>query len=265
MRGSELKEMDKYYTKPNAVRTCLSAINGQWNSFDLVIEPSAGDGAFLREIPHGNKIGIDIDPGAPGIIQADWLSYSPPRGYKKIAVVGNPPFGRSSAMSAAFIRYALSFPRVRMIAFVLPNVYNKHTRQKILPAGWRISKIIPLGKNPFTRDGADFHISSSFFVFEKSQGKDFRFNPDDHREAVDFSWGSRNDFDLFMFGAAPRKLTQAPTANNRGYYLKAKIPIDDLIQKIRAVDWRGNSCASGGVFWLTKSEVVAQYNARYGR
>ena len=41
--------------------------------------------------------------------------------------------------------------------------------------------------------------------------------------------------------------------------LSQKIPIEDLISRIKAVDWNGHSCANGGVYWLTKFEFLEQY------
>ena len=153
---------------------------------------------------------------------------------------------------------------LRGLLLSLPNVYNKHTRQRVVPPGWRISDIVHLGENAFTLGGRDFHIPSSFFVFEKGKGKDLRFDPAKHTQTKDFMWGTKDEFDLFMFGAAPKKVITNPTSNNRGYYLKAKIAVPKLARRIQSLNWRGNACASGGVFWLTKSEVIAQYNARYG-
>ena len=80
-------------------------------------------------------------------------------------------------------------------------------------------------------------------------------------EVEDFKFGSDKDYDLFVFGASPKKVICNPTPNNRGHFLKAKIDIDTLIAKIKAVNWKGNSCANGGVFWLTKTEFLDQYLA----
>lgn len=265
---AELRALDKYYTKASAVQTCLGAIAGKLQTCDLVVDPSAGDGAFADAICHNNKLAMDISPGGCGktpILRADWLAYSLPQKARRAAVVGNPPFGRGNKLSRAFLRRAFSFANVRMVAFVLPNVYNKHTQQRIVPKEWRISGIVPLGENPFTLGGRDFHLPCSFFVFEKGgAGCDLRFDPARHCESTDFCWGTKADFDLFVFGAAPRKITTTPVANNRGHYLKAKIAVPELARRIRAVNWRGNSSASGGVYWLTKSEFVCEYNARHG-
>ncbi len=259
---------DKYYTKKAAVRRCLDAVKNLPRSYDCVIDPAAGAGAFYDEIDRrlqhrGARIGLDIAPGNDGIIKQDWLDYEISAEYESVLVVGNPPFGRYNELSTLFIKHALSFPNVQTIAFVLPNVFKKHTRQKCLPAHWRILSITELGKNSFTLDGKDYHLPAGFFVFDKSAGKDLRTNPALYKETGDFAFGDKNDFDVFVFGAAPKKVITNPQPNNRGYYLKSKIPVEALRRKIKSVDWTGNSCANGGVYWLTKHEFLEQYIRRY--
>ena len=258
------KALDKYYTKKEVVTTCLEKIDELSHLYDLVVEPSAGNGAFYDEIRHSNKIGIDIAPCHNAIIKADWLDFNVADIYKKVLVVGNPPFGQYHKLSIAFIKHALSFQNVQTIAFILPNVYNKHTRQKILPLNWRICSITDIGRNAYTLDGKDYHVPTSFFVFDKSKGNDLRVNPDLYTETDDFEFGDKENFDVFIFGASPKKTTLAPKPNNRGHFLKAKIPVPDLVEKLEKVEWTGNSCANGGVYWLTKYELLNQYVKQYG-
>ncbi len=249
--------LDKFYTKQETVKLCLNAIDKLPHRYDCVIEPAAGDGAFYTHIAHRTKIGIDIDPQHPEIIKADWFHYTISDTYRQVLVVGNPPFGRYQKLSSSFITRALSFGNVQTIAFVLPNVYKKHTRQKILPTEWRIVSITDLGRDCFT------HVPASFFVFDRSEGRDLRVNPNAYTETSDFQFATKQDFDIFVFGAAPKRITKTPTPKNRGYFLKSKIPVEELIQKIRSVDWSGNSCANGGVYWLTKFEFLEQYIRSY--
>jgi len=252
------KVFDQYYTKKKVVKQCLNIVKRLPYSYDLIIEPSAGDGAFYDSI-EGNKIGIDIDSNHKEIIKQDWLDYKISDKYKTVLVIGNPPFGRYSKLSTLFIKHSLSFSNVQTIAFILPNVFRKHTRQKILPDNWRIRSITELGKDSFVFDGEDYHLPASFFVFDKSEGKDLRVNHNLYTETKDFTFGSKDDFDIFVFGASPTKVIKNPQPNNRGYYLKSKIPVDKLSRKIKNTKWTGNSCANGGVYWLTKYEFLKQY------
>ena len=251
--------LDQYFTKPATVRCCLSQL-GDLSRYDFVIEPSAGNGAFLDLIDHPNKVGLDIDPQHRDVIQADWFDYEIDDSARSVLVVGNPPYGRYHKLSSAFIRRAISFHNVETIAFILPNVYRKHTRQRIIPGYWRIASILDLGHNCFTLEGKDYHVPTSFFVLDRSMGPDLRvLHPSRVTGTRDFDFASSKDFDVFVFGAAPRRVITNPKPNNRGYYLKAKVPVQTLINRIKSVDWQGNSAANGGVYWLTKFEFVQQY------
>ncbi len=116
---------DKFYTKQKVVKSCLVEVNKLPYDYDCVIEPSAGDGAFFKNIQHANKIGIDIDPQHDGIIRGDWLNYNICGDHKCVLVIGNPPFGQYQKLSSKFISHAISFRNVQTIAFILPDVYRK--------------------------------------------------------------------------------------------------------------------------------------------
>jgi len=255
--------LDQYYTKDQVVQHCLKML-GTIEQYDLVIEPSAGAGAFLSSIDHPNKVGIDIDPQHKNIIKYDFLKFHIDQNYEKVLVFGNPPYGRYHKLSRAFIQHAMLFPNVHTIGFILPNVYRKHTRQRIIPLDWRIVSITDLGRDCFTIDGQDYHVPTSFFVFDKSHGKDLRVVPPKNIIGTkDFLFSDENDFDVFVFGASPKRVIFNPKPNNRGYFLKSLIPVDTLVGRIKSVNWKGNSCATGGVYWLTKYEFWHQYKSCY--
>ncbi len=216
------RSLDKFYTKQEVVKRCLDEITKLPYIYDCVIEPSAGDGAFYKNIEHDTKIGIDIEPQHDDIIKGDWFNYKISNQYERVLVIGNPPFGQYQKLSSKFISHAISFRNVQTIAFILPDVYRKHTRQKILPNNWRIVSITELGRDCFTLKGKAYHVPASFFIFDKSEGKDLRVNPNAYTETNDFKFSNKDDFDIFVFGASPKKITKTPTTNNRGYFLKSK-------------------------------------------
>ena len=51
-KGLKRNTIDKYYTKPNVVNNCIDLIKTHLNitKDDFIIEPSAGDGAFIPSI-----------------------------------------------------------------------------------------------------------------------------------------------------------------------------------------------------------------------
>lgn len=248
---------DEFYTRADVVIDCLAELD--LSSYDLVVEPSAGDGSFVNNINHKKIIAIDINPKNKKIKKQDYLKYTVPQQYKKVLVIGNPPFGIHHHLSDKFLERSFAFSNVWTVAFILPNTYKKHTRQKIIPSNYRIKAIRDIGKNAFIYKGDSYHVPCSFFVFDKSRGKDLRFNADDFKACNDFDFGDKDNFDFFVFGANPSKITDTPTANNRGYYVISKINIDELKDKFANILWEGNSCASGGVAWITKPELIMQY------
>ena len=115
---------DQFFTPPTIAEQC-------WNTFqeetaiDLsqytFIEPSAGDGSFLKVLPAGS-IGLDIEPRATGIVRADYLSWTPADLSKKYIVFGNPPFGLRGHMALNFIHHSLPF--ADYVCFILPQLFE---------------------------------------------------------------------------------------------------------------------------------------------
>jgi len=250
-------ENDKFYTNPNIVKKVLNFF--QLSEYDLIIEPSAGSGAFTKELKKYNSISYDLFPEDNNIIKGDWFKQKVPTLYKNVLIIGNPPFGKENNLSKDFIKHATSFENVTTIGFILPNVYRKHTLQSVIPKTYKITKIVELPKNSFTLSGELHHVPCSFFIFEKStEKKDLRQNP--NLRSKDFSFSNKNDYDFFIFGAAPKKIISEPKENNRGYFIKSNIDSKRLLERFKVIKWKGYSSANGGIYWLTKVDIVENYN-----
>jgi hypothetical protein len=124
--------LDKFYTLPSYSKKCIDKVVELYNisNWDLIIEPSAGNGSFLNQIPSINKIGIDISPEEPNIIKQNFLEYNPPLNKKNILVIGNPPFGRVSSMAIKFFNHSAQWANV--IAFIIPRTFRRISVQNKL-------------------------------------------------------------------------------------------------------------------------------------
>lgn len=124
--------LDKFYTIPEISKKCIETVASfyDWNSWDFVIEPSAGNGSFLSKIPTTKRIGIDISPGSSDIIKQNYLTYRPPTSYKNILVIGNPPFGKISSLAIQFFNHSAYFAST--IAFILPRTFRRISVQNKL-------------------------------------------------------------------------------------------------------------------------------------
>ena len=64
--------LDQFYTKVSVAEKCLSTLN--LNEYDIIIEPSAGEGAFFNIAQHDNKFGYDLEPKSNDIEKCDFLT-----------------------------------------------------------------------------------------------------------------------------------------------------------------------------------------------
>jgi hypothetical protein len=251
---------DRFYTKPEIAKQCVQKtleVTHQ-SDYTLWIEPSAGNKSFVLP-EHSKNVYLDIKPEHPDVLEQDWLTYPIPHPYPGIVVIGNPPFGKRNDLSRKFIEHALSSEHVFVIAFILPEVYKKYTLQQVFPPMWRLKLEWDLPPNSFLFEGKDYHIPAVFQVWIKTFfGKDLRVTKDETCD--DFEFTTKDDADFFVFGSAPHNVIPMVKPTNRGYYIKSNIDVKELMNRFKTYDWKGYSSVNGGVYWLTKSEVVKKYN-----
>lgn len=166
---------DQYYTKPAIAIQCVQQILAhiEWATEAQWVEPSAGKGAFLEALkaarPTARCIGLDIDPQAPEIQQADFLGWQPPGPPQirdpKCIVFGNPPFGRQSSTAKAFIKRAATFADA--IAFILPRSFLKPSMSKAVPLAFHCRLSEDLAPNSFEVNGEAYDVPCVFQVWER--------------------------------------------------------------------------------------------------
>lgn len=159
--------IDKYYTKPEIAQQCIDEVvdNYHLENFDVVIEPSAGNGSFsnLLNKMNLNCLAYDIKPEHPTIIKQNFLKLKKPKG--SVIIIGNPPFGRQSVMAKLFIKHACNIASV--VAFILPKSFKKRSFQKAFPLDWHLEKSIDLPDNSFTIDECEHDVPCVFQIWEK--------------------------------------------------------------------------------------------------
>lgn len=115
---------DQFFTPDDIVLKCwnifLKEIKININDYQF-IEPSAGDGSFMKILPK-NTIGFDIEPKAKNIIKKDYLLWKPEDILKKYIVFGNPPFGLRGHLALNFINHSSNF--ADYVCFILPQLFE---------------------------------------------------------------------------------------------------------------------------------------------
>lgn len=130
-KRQEVIKLDQFFTKDEIAKSCikdfLDFLKNQNEDLDeiLFIEPSAGSGNFYFNLPVKHKIGIDIYPLHKEIKKKDFLMFTP-KTNKKIAVIGNPPFGHRGWMALNFIQHASTF--ADYVGFILPMAFDSNGR-----------------------------------------------------------------------------------------------------------------------------------------
>jgi len=134
--GLNRNTIDKYYTKKSVVDECMKSIENhiEFEKNDLIIEPSAGNGAFINGIKSltNNYKFYDIEPQNEQIEKQDYLLFDYSHiNNDNIHIIGNPPFGRQSSLAIKFIKKSCEFADT--ISFILPMSFKKDSMKKHFP------------------------------------------------------------------------------------------------------------------------------------
>lgn len=124
--------LNKFYTIPSYSKKCINKVFELYDksNFDLIVEPSAGNGSFFNQLDFENKVGIDISPENENIIKMDFFDYQPPTLKNNILVIGNPPFGKVSSQAIKFFNHSSKWSNV--IAFIIPRTFRRPSVQNKL-------------------------------------------------------------------------------------------------------------------------------------
>lgn len=121
------KEKDQFFTPVETAKHCFKVFQDflRTNNDDDIgytyIEPSAGDGSFLKVLPSYRTMAVDIEPQSDNIQTGDYLTWYPPKDNKYI-VFGNPPFGLRGQLALKFINHSSEF--ADYVCFILPQLFE---------------------------------------------------------------------------------------------------------------------------------------------
>lgn len=191
--GIHRDTIDKFYTKRSIASMCTSAMKKsvQVGKEDMVIEPSAGNGAFVPFIKKMSKnhAFYDIQPESDNIIRQDFLALDINSfDDKRVHAIGNPPFGRKSSDCRRFIRKCCEF--CQSVSFILPRTFMKKEYQTAFPLNFHLVKEIVLPESSFTIDGNDHNVPCVFQVWLKKDRKRLHIKK---IKSIGYSFVKKND------------------------------------------------------------------------
>lgn len=177
--GLHRVQTDKFYTNPSVVKICMEYIRSTISiqKEDIVIEPSAGNGAFISGIEElsNHNFFYDIEPDHPKIFQNDFLEvdldtlreFVDSENVRKMHFIGNPPFGRQSCMAFLFIKKCVQYADT--ISFILPKSFKKESMQRHFPDNFHLVFEADLLENAFLIDGKVHNVPCVFQIWEKKE------------------------------------------------------------------------------------------------
>ena len=271
---NNLDKLDKFYTIPSIAEKCINIVGNKydWNTWDLIVEPSAGNGSFFLQIPTDNKIGIDIEPEHDNIIKCNFFNYIPNIPNKdKILVIGNPPFGRVSSLAIKFFNYASNWANV--IAFIIPRTFRRISVQNKLNKYFHLIEdheipIHPCSFNP------SMMVKCCFQIWEKKSQERIIIKLETSHSDWDFlSFGpiynegqptppKGADFVIRAYGGKCGEIKTNELEKLRPkswHWIKCNIEKDILISRFNNLDY-SNSLNTARQNSLGKGELVSLYN-----
>lgn len=163
--------MDQFYTSPSVAATCIDLIlkHVPHAKKHTWLEPSAGNGSFLRNVPpRVKKIGFDLDPKSPDILKQDYLESAwTPVITAPILVFGNPPFGKQSSLAKAFISKSCTFADA--IAFILPKSFTKPSMFNAFDLKFHCVHSAELPRDSFVLNGEPYDVPCVFQIWQKKK------------------------------------------------------------------------------------------------
>jgi hypothetical protein len=260
---------------PSVSLDCIQTISKyyDWNEFDMVIEPSIGNGSFYKQLPTIHKIGIDISPDFTdeNVIQCDFLSYILPKKYYKILVVGNPPFGKVSSLAIKFFNHAASFCDV--IAFIIPKTFRRNSVQNRLDPSFHLlfDKDIPDKPCSFT---PAMNVKCCFQIWEKRVEKREKiYLETTHQDWTFLPYGEKDasgqptppvgaDFAIRAYGGKCGYIIKKDLHELRPkswHWIKSNIDVNLLISRFESLDY-SNSKNTARQNSMGRGELVSLYN-----
>lgn len=229
---------DQYYTRSSTVLLCLEHLQALHSLSDFQpVEPSAGTGEFLQAL--SGALAIDIDPRAPGIQRADFLTWQPPPCSAPLMFVGNPPFGKNSASAVKFFNRAAILGSA-VTAFIVPRTFRKASLQRRLDTHYHLQSelILPLDSF-YTADGPR-SVPCVFQVWERREATRPVPPPP---PAAPWEWCGREEAETAIrrVGAAAGKIIENPRGTSPSSHLYARgLPSDFRMRMEELYDrrWR---------------------------
>lgn len=288
-----MAKLDKFYTKPEVAAQCYQTLLDTLPSLGVdpatafFVEPSAGSGDFYDLLPKDRRVGYDIAPEHPEVIERDFFSVfldEYDSDSKDVVVVGNPPFGSHSTIAIPFFNHATWVADT--IAFIVPVSWKHHQTQVQLDQRYALVHSSLLQPDAFyDPDGKSYEAQCVYQVWHKYANKCLRvdapilyhknfrlFTTDGRNRSIKTSedvWARGFDFVIYktLYHCEFEPLFYPASFDpKKNHVYGAKVRNAQTFGRLMMLDY--NKIARKNVigqYDLTQSDIYAEYIRLYGR
>jgi hypothetical protein len=263
--GLTRNTIDKFYTNDNVVQICIQYFKEYINidTNDIIIEPSAGNGSFIKyidEIKCEHEY-YDIEPENENIKKQDYLlldeNYN---NYNKVHIVGNPPFGRQSSFAIKFIKKSCNFADT--ISLILPKSFKKESMKKYYNVYFHLVYEVDLPENSFNVNGEIYNVPCIFQIWEK---KEQERNILEKIEPIGYSFVKKTDKPHISFrrvgvnaGNIDRIISDKSIQSHYFIKFKNEVNIDNIYEEMKKIKYDFNNTV--GPKSIGKQELIKELN-----
>ena len=267
-KGRKRNTIDKFYTTAAAAKQCTQLFQQHISlgENDIIVEPSAGNGAFIPFIQKLTQhyLFYDLEPAHAAINKQDYLQLDYQTilslNHTKIHILGNPPFGRQSSLAKKFIKQSCAY--CDTLSFILPKSFKKDSFQKTFPLCFHLIYQIDLPENSFTINDKPHNVPCVFQIWEKRLENRITPKPE---APSHFKFVKKADHPHISFrrvGVYAGKISQeiANKSTQSHYFIQfdATISLDDTLPKLKAIHFELNNTA--GPNSISKPELIKAFN-----
>lgn len=273
-------EKDQFYTPVDTAKRCYLIFcdvlkkHKERNCY-YYIEPSAGDGSFLKQFPPKKRIGLDIEPRDDEIVKVNYFDWKPDK-KRKYVVFGNPPFGLRGNLALRFINHSYEF--ADYVCFILPQLFESDgkgvPRKRV--KGYHLIYSDKIDSKFLTPDNKEITVNCIFQIWSKyHQNTDYTINTsvDDNIKVLSLSDGGTssstrnkkmlNKCDVYLpstcYGKENMRVYTRfdDLPNRKGYGVCFKNDIQTYVNICNTVDWSEVAYQStNSAYNLRKSQII---------
>lgn len=261
---------DQFYTRPDLARTYAGAVAGRWPEPDvLFVEPSAGDGAFVRPLQAAGRSvrAMDIAPMGEDIALGDFLG--PHNLFRSrhargnfadsarpsTIVVGNPPFGKNSSLAVKFFNRAAR--DADAIAFIVPRTFRKMSLQRRLDPHFHLVADEDVPPDAFLLHGRPHDVPCAWQIWERRSARRELPDPPCVDHLIEYTKPALADFAMRRVGFyAGRVLVGNLFALSETTHYFLREVTKGVISMLESIDWLDVSAQTAGVRSLSKQEIA---------